>query len=76
MHTQEQRGGREVKFNELLEKKQISKAELSREVGVSWQLVYNWVVGRSEPQLSVLPKIAKALDISIDDVVYSFIKKE
>ena len=65
-----------MKFNELLEKKQISKAELSREVGVSWQLVYNWVVGRSEPQLSVLPKIAKALDISIDDVVYSFIKKE
>lgn len=65
-----------MEFRKLLEEKQVSKAELSRKIGVSWQLVYNWVVGRSEPQLSVLPKIAKALKISIEEVVYSFIEKE
>ena len=61
-------------FKELLKSKDIHGAQLARRVGCDRALVSCWMTGKSRPKLDMLPKIAKALDVSIEDVLSCFLE--
>ena len=50
-----------------LERK-MTQSQLANEVGVQYQAVSKWETGTSVPDTAMLPKIADALDISIDEL--------
>ena len=62
------------KFRELLKKKDIHGEQLGRRVGVGRSSVSSWVRGKSKPTLAVIPKIAKALDVSIEEIMSCFVE--
>ncbi len=66
------RGGIKVTFKELLEKKDIHGAQLARRVGCDRSLVSCWVTGKTRPSLDMLPKIAKVLGVTIEEVLGCF----
>lgn len=59
-------------FKELLKKKDISAARLSRILGYNRFMVSGWCRGISKPRIEILPKLAETLGISIDEVVNFF----
>ena len=44
----------------LREKAKLTVEEFAEKLGVTGQCVYDWEIGRSQPKISDLPKIAKA----------------
>lgn len=61
-----------MKFKELLKNNDMSGARLGRKIGVSRALVSVWVTERGRPTTKDLPKIAEALDISVEEVLNCF----
>lgn len=53
----------------LREKRQISQIELSKSIGVSQGAVSQWETGQSLPRAELLPKIAKVLDCTVDELL-------
>ena len=41
----------------------LSVEEMAEKLGVTGQCVYDWEIGRSQPKISLLPKIAEVLGI-------------
>lgn len=64
------------KFEKLLIQSNISQAETAIILGVSKQLVSCWVKGRSIPLLPAAVKLSEILNVSIEEVVLCFVKKE
>jgi DNA-binding XRE family transcriptional regulator len=50
------------------DEKNMSDAELGRQIGVTRQTVNNWINGRRDISLSYLYKVANALEIRIRDL--------
>lgn len=59
-------------FKDLLREKDITGAQLGRRIGVSRALVSAWMRGTSVPRTLQIPKIAKALDVSVEEVIKCF----
>ena len=53
----------------IRKQKNISQEELAFIVGVSRQTIYTWEAEISTPNVVMLKKISKALDVSIDELV-------
>lgn len=53
----------------LLIDKDMTQSELARKIGVSFQSVNMWVSGKRNPSYESVPKIAKALGITTDEVI-------
>lgn len=49
--------------------KRVSKTELAERVGISQQMVSEIVAGRKAPSASTLIKIAKALGVTVDELI-------
>ncbi len=62
-----------MKFKELLKARKIKQIEFAKELGVSTQLVTNWVKGYSKPNYEVLKRIAELLELKVDEVLDCFI---
>lgn len=57
------------KINNILAKRGMSGAELSRIIGGSTGLYSNWNTGKSKPSPMYLKRIASALDIPIESIL-------
>ena len=62
-------------FKDLLKKKDITGAQLSRRLGKTTSAVSKWVVGKSEPSLSDVKKIATILNVTTDDILDCFVEE-
>ena len=49
------------------------KYDLAKELGVSTQLITNWIKGYSKPSLVAIKKISSLLKLDIDKVVECFV---
>lgn len=58
-----------MKLRELLKAKDIHGAQLARKVGVERCTVSRWERGEMLPRLGLLKPIAKALDITTDELI-------
>lgn len=62
----------ENKFPELLKmlraERKVSQGSLAKALGVTQQCVSEWELGRTEPTLSALWKLADYFDMSIDEI--------
>ena len=57
------------KISELRKKKGLTQEALAGELNVTSQAVSKWERGESMPDISLLPKLAEVLDISIDSLL-------
>lgn len=53
----------------VLAEKNIQNKELANQIGVAQATMSKWVTNASQPSLEMLVKIAKALDVSLDELV-------
>ena len=66
-------------FKILLKTKKVSQTTLAKYLGISQSAISQWGKGSSLPTLNLIPKIAKILNCSIEEVVFSLLdtsKKE
>ncbi|MFI3128424.1 MAG: helix-turn-helix transcriptional regulator [Bacillota bacterium] len=61
-------------FKELMKEKSIKQQVLADKLNVSQVLISKWVNGMCQPQIDMLPSIAKVLGVSIEEVVKCFQK--
>ena len=59
-------------FKELLKTKNITQTALSKKLNVSQVLISKWMNGKCQPQLQVVPALAKALGVTNDDIIDCF----
>lgn len=53
----------------VLAEKNISNKELAEKIGVGQVTMSKWVTNTSQPNLEMLIKISKALEVSLDSLV-------
>lgn len=61
-------------LSQLLRNNNITQAQLAAKIGITQQLVSKWVTGGCQPQIDMLPKLAEALNCSVEDIVNCFKK--
>ena len=54
------------RLREILKQKGVSQERLKRELPVSSSLIYKWLSGKSCPYPTMLVRLAKYLDVSVD----------
>ncbi len=64
-----------MKFKKLLVDKGYSQSALAKELGVSQQLIHKWITKQCRPQIELIPKIARLLNVSIDELLKSFLEE-
>ena len=57
------------KIKQLRISKGLTQADLSQQLGVTYQAISNWENGRNTPDLQTLIKIAKIYNISVDELL-------
>ncbi len=57
------------KLKAIRERRGMSKSELARRADTTYQTILNIENGRYEPGARTLARIARALDVSLDDLV-------
>lgn len=56
------------RIREYRTKRKVTQAQLARELGVQFQTVSKWETGNAQPGIDLLPPLADALGVSIDDL--------
>lgn len=51
----------------------FNNTQLAKSLSVTSQCVSQWFSGKRQPSIDMLPKLAKALNCSIDELVYALI---
>lgn len=59
-------------LSQLLRKNNITQSQLAAKIGITQQLVSKWVTGGCQPQIDMLPKLAEALNCSVEEIVNCF----
>ena len=62
-------------FRKLLAMCEVKQDVLAKRLNVTQALVSKWVVGKGYPRITIIPAIAEALNVSIEEVVNAFAKK-
>ena len=57
------------KIKHLLLEQGLSQSDLAKKIGVHRQVLTNWLSGTRNPKIENLEKIAKALNISVEDLL-------
>ena len=63
-------------LRKLLKRADLHGSQLARRIDVSSAVVSAWCLGKAAPKYDMLPAIAEALGVSIEEVVKCFIKVE
>lgn len=63
-------------LRELVKAKGYTQVTLAERLGVSQPTVWGWLNGRTIPQTKDLPRIAKALGVSITTLIKTLNKRE
>jgi len=58
-----------VRLRELREKCGLSQSGLAERVGISIDSIQNWEQGRTRPRIEALAKLARALGVTVDEVL-------
>ena len=61
-----------MKFRDIRKTEGITQTALAERLGVRQSTVAMWKTGRSTPKTADLPKIAKALNVSVEQVIACF----
>lgn len=61
-----------MKFRDIRKTEGITQTALAERLGVRQSTVAMWETGRSTPKTADLPKIAKALSVSVEQVIACF----
>lgn len=56
-------------LNELMERRDISQADIIRELGVTSAAVSNWCTGKKYPRIDIMQKIADMLGVGLSDLI-------
>lgn len=56
-------------IKELVETSGKSKTQISKELGLGRNQIYYWIIGRNEPSITDMIKLAKYFEVSIDYLV-------
>ena len=59
-------------FLKLLIDKDMSNTKFAEKIGVSWQTVYYWSIGRNKPSLINVLKMAELLCLSAEELYKMF----
>lgn len=59
-------------LKQILFQRNIKQSQLAKKLGVTQQLVSKWVTGGCQPQIDMLPKLAEALNCSVEEIVNCF----
>lgn len=62
---------RNLKF--LIQRSQITVAELSRRTGVPKQTIHNWLIGMKPRSSKKVRRIAEYFEITIDDLYFKIV---
>lgn len=65
-----------MSLRDLRKKEKYSQTKLANIMNVSQTFVSGWERSIRQPDISLLPKLAKVLRCSIEDIVYCFCEKE
>ncbi|MBQ7884825.1 MAG: helix-turn-helix transcriptional regulator [Clostridia bacterium] len=63
-------------FKDLRRGKKVGQKQISNELHCHQSLISKWENGICQPSIGILPKIAKILNCSVEEVVLSFCEKE
>ena len=55
----------------VLAEKNVQNKTLAEQIGVAQATMSKWVTNSSQPSLEMLVKIANALDVTLDELVWS-----
>lgn len=58
-----------MNYKKLREKSGLTQKELADELGVDQSAVCLWETGKTQPRAKLLPKIAKILRCTVDELV-------
>ena len=56
-------------LNELMERRDISQADIIRELGVTSAAVSNWCTGKKYPRIDIMQKLADMLGVGLSDLI-------
>jgi len=59
----------------IREAKKLSQSDLAERLNVTRQAVSNWELGKTEPDIDTLHRIADTLGVSIEELIYGFERK-
>ncbi len=54
----------------------ITQAELAKTLGLKQSSVAMWETGKSVPKTTDLPKLAKVLNVSVEEIINCFTEKQ
>ena len=61
-----------MKLKEIMKTSFVTQKKLAEKLGVTQSLISLWVNGKCQPQLQVVPELAKALGVTNDDIINCF----
>lgn len=56
-------------LNELMERRDISQADIIRELGVTSAAVSNWCTGKKYPRIDIMQRLADMLGVGLSDLI-------
>lgn len=56
-------------LNELMERRDISQADIIRELGVTSAAVSNWCNGKKYPRIDIMQRLADMLGVGLSDLI-------
>lgn len=61
-------------FKELLKKREMTQEQLAKKLKVTQQTVSQWCNGATAPQRKIWSKVAKTLDVTVEQLLDCFKK--
>ena len=62
-----------MKFKQFLKLHGMKQIRLSKELGVSTQLITNWIKGYSKPSLVAIRKMSTIFNVDVDQIIECFV---
>lgn len=62
-----------MKFKQFLKLHGMKQIRLSKELGVSTQLITNWIKGYSKPSLVAIRKMSAIFNVDIEQIIECFV---
>lgn len=60
---------KEAKMKDLLKQAGLTQSEFAKRLGITQSLVSQWISNKCQPQLNMVPKVAKLLNVSVEDIL-------
>lgn len=68
-HIYEECGGENLSFKSAREKSGLTQRDLATELGIDQSTVSLWEVGKTQPRAKLLPRLARILGCTVDELL-------